>query len=475
MPPVRGGIIFVVGLEMPKLPSLNPSKPGALKRLELGKPNGNPSQNSLPKLSVPAFKSPDAASATNTPAAVKEAAAAQSVKTPVASNAVNPGSISSAKGPPLPIAASDKTSDSDALTTSISEVVPPTVSPSVKLATANDKTSISDALATVDLPIANEDVDSPEPDKKTVVADLVSVLKTASTSLENEPQGASEQAQVFSSKLTSNDTAPSSASVRIPKADATITYSADKLVADMKATSETEPLDAKKASVASDNEEKYEVNVSHYANYSDESKQDVYSDGTKENLKYAAKTPGSRFFSDFVNVIARPMHFWESQNAHPATISEVFLPHLLTLIILRALAYFVGGMLKAESEFSHVLVQTLTQVLMIFVFILAFAFCTSTVTAIVGRTLNFNRAFKFSAYAITPILVTGILSVIPVPHIATICDLVAMPWAFCVMGCGVVSYLHMPEKSAPPITGLFCGFMMCLWGALPILLPYLVN
>ncbi len=240
-----------------------------------------------------------------------------------------------------------------------------------------------------------------------------------------------------------------------------------------------EDLDAVEDIEASDqvdlqNDQKYQVNVKHYADYDLGHRKNIYSEDTKEKIQYAAKTLWGRFVGDLFSLLFRPKRFWESQEEHPATLTEALLPHLAVLVLIRAIASFIGSFVSSESGIKA-LGQALMQGLFIFVFVFTLSLCYSAVVAFTGKSFDYNRSLRFVCYVISPILVAGILSVIPINHFAAICDLLAMPYAFYVMGYGVVTFLKIPEKSASPITGLLCGIMMCLWGALPILLPYVLG
>ena len=218
----------------------------------------------------------------------------------------------------------------------------------------------------------------------------------------------------------------------------------------------------------------YSVNVQHYAHY-EKGEGDVYAERTREHLLYASKTPWARFLVDFMNVMVRPVHFWEGQSEHPATLAQIHFPHLVLLVWLRAIAVFVGGVLRQGSDAISELVSAFSQALLIFVFVWLLALIYSGIMAVVAKGFHFSRCLNFVAYAITPLLVINIMSVFPIPHMSMVCDIIALPYVFVVLGAGMLPFLKVPEKTAPILCGLFCGLMACLWSVLPILMPRLIS
>ena len=216
---------------------------------------------------------------------------------------------------------------------------------------------------------------------------------------------------------------------------------------------------------------RYEVNVQHYAQY-DKTETSGYSAETRKSLTYAARTPFARFFLDLGLILSRPSLFWRGQAEHPATLVQVHCPHLLVLIVLRTAAIILSGLFKSDQEISQVLVQAGTQALLIILLVWGLALL---IVPLTGRGFRYDKAVRFVGYGITPILFVGIVSIIPVPYLGTICDLLAMPWAFVVLGAGMLPYLKLKPEHAPVLTGLICGLLFCLWGVLPILIPYLID
>lgn len=218
---------------------------------------------------------------------------------------------------------------------------------------------------------------------------------------------------------------------------------------------------------------KYTVNVEKYAHYEDNG--EVYSQEMQRSLTYAAKSPIGRFVHDFFLLLIRPGAFWQQQNEHPATLLQLHFPHLAILVLLRMIAVFVGGFLIPTSDLTTVIIQSVTQGFLIFVLVWCFAVIIAGITAITGKGFHIDRGLRFAGYSITPILFTGIIAFIPVPYLATIFDLLAMPWAFVVLGAGILPYLNVKSDRAPIVSALLCGILMFLWAVLPMLIPHLVG
>lgn len=220
----------------------------------------------------------------------------------------------------------------------------------------------------------------------------------------------------------------------------------------------------------------YEVNVKHYANYDKTRAEDAsYSKEIQNNLAYASQTPFRRFFIDLICVLLHPSAFWRGQTTHAATIGQMHFPHLTVLILLRMIAVFIGGVLLPGANASQVLLQSVAQGLLILVSIWAFGLVVAGVSALGGGGFHYDKGLRFSGYVMTPTLFVGIISIIPVPYLSTICDLLSMPWAFVVLGAGILPYLKIKTEHAPMVTGLLCGLLLCLWGVMPMLIPFLMG
>ncbi|MBQ9394890.1 MAG: YIP1 family protein [Proteobacteria bacterium] len=231
-------------------------------------------------------------------------------------------------------------------------------------------------------------------------------------------------------------------------------------------TSAVQPAESKPAPAH------YEADVSHYARY--DKVDSGYSETTRKSLSYAAQTPFVRFFGDLIMVLTRPGAFWKAQDEHPATTSQLYWPHLTVLVLLRTAAIMGGGAFQHalnDVPLVQLLVIAGIQALMIYILVWILAMLISGISTLSGAGFQFDRAQKFVGYSLTPILVVGILSLIPLPYVDTVCDLIAMPWAFLVIGAGVLPYLKLKPEQGPVLTGLFCGLLLTLWGLVPILIP----
>ncbi len=220
----------------------------------------------------------------------------------------------------------------------------------------------------------------------------------------------------------------------------------------------------------------YEVDVHHYAKYDDVDS--GYTEATRKSLTYASQTPFMRFLGDLIMILTRPGAFWKAQDEHPATTSQLYWPHLTILILLRTMAIMGGGAFQyaiSEVPVGHLILTAAIQALMIFILMWIMSVLISGISTLAGAGFQFERAQKYVGYSLTPILVVGILSLIPLPYVDTICDLIAMPWAFLVMGAGVLPYLKLKSEQGPILTGVFCGLLLTLWGIVPILIPRLIG
>ena len=217
----------------------------------------------------------------------------------------------------------------------------------------------------------------------------------------------------------------------------------------------------------------YEVHVEQYAHY-DRSGESGYDESMQDSLRYAAQTPFARFLFDLFKILTRPGTFWKEQDAHPASIGQLHFPHLVVLVGLRAIALFVGKLLQPESDAVSVLVHVLFQIVLMFVSIWTLALLISGILSLGGGGFHYERSLRYVGYAVTPMLFVGIIQIIPIPWMGIACELLAMPWAFVVLGAGVLPYLKVRAERAPTFAGLFCGLMLCVWSLLQLLLPTLL-
>lgn len=187
------------------------------------------------------------------------------------------------------------------------------------------------------------------------------------------------------------------------------------------------------------------------------------------------QAPFVSFALNIVNVLFRPNFFWKQQSKYKTALSKLFWPHLLILVSLRSLAFFVGSFLNPEVSFLSAVLQGVSSFILIFLAIFIFAFIIAATSKISGSKFSFSDSLRFISYAVTPLLFIGFLAAIPMPYIRIVADFIAMPHSFFVMGAGIVPLLNIPAKRSAPVAGLFCGILLCVWGALPTLVPILIH
>ncbi|MBO4351703.1 MAG: YIP1 family protein, partial [Proteobacteria bacterium] len=123
----------------------------------------------------------------------------------------------------------------------------------------------------------------------------------------------------------------------------------------------------------------------------------------------------------------------------------------------------------------NALILGASEIILIFALVWGMSLIISGVGALSGHKGGIDRAVRFVGYSVTPLLVIGIISCIPVLWLTTVLDVIAMPWAFIIMGSGVYYYLReKPERSAI-VTSLLCGLLLILWTVLPLLIPQILS
>ncbi|GEM_PF-6882741 len=222
---------------------------------------------------------------------------------------------------------------------------------------------------------------------------------------------------------------------------------------------------------ASEGAARYEVDVQRYANY--DGTESGYSEDVEEAILYAARSPFSRFFSDLPSILTRPGYFWRGQVEHPATMAQLHWPHLSILIVIRALFKFIGAV--QNVSIGNALTLAISEIILIFALVWGMGLILSGFLAVTGRKGGIGRAVRFVGYSITPLLVVGIISMIPIPLLAPVMDVIAMPWAFVIMGAGVYHYLREKPESIAMVTALLCGLLLILWSLLPMFIPQILG
>ncbi|MFT7625181.1 MAG: hypothetical protein ACI9WU_004372 [Myxococcota bacterium] len=186
-----------------------------------------------------------------------------------------------------------------------------------------------------------------------------------------------------------------------------------------------------------------------------------------------AGTQWSRFAARLLDVLLRPQRFWRDVRREEIAIRELLFPHLVILIGVLAGAGFIGQLL-GDAGFGSAVGQLVTSFVSWFAMVGVFAIVAGSIASAKGARLSMSDSMRYAAYGLTPLFVVGVFSAIPLPHVAPIAGLIAMPWAFYVLSAGVVPCLGISTERSAPIAGLMCGATLILWTIMPTLLPELV-
>ena len=189
-------------------------------------------------------------------------------------------------------------------------------------------------------------------------------------------------------------------------------------------------------------------------------------DARKEDAKAGS---WSHFFGTVGKLLFRPTEAWKQINKTKAPLGSILWPHVVGLLLARGCAEFLGNLLQSQG-LAVAFGQMASSALSWFVLIWIFAVAAASIAGSRGGELVVQDSFRFSAYALTPLFVIGILAVIPVPYLSRIADLLVMPYAFYVMAVGVVPMLRIPLEKAPGAIGLLTGTLVLLWAMIPTLL-----
>lgn len=163
-----------------------------------------------------------------------------------------------------------------------------------------------------------------------------------------------------------------------------------------------------------------------------------------------------QFFKNLVGILFRPSATWTRLAEESPPVGRVMWPHVLVLVIVRAVAEGAGALLS-DQGFGEALKLSILSFGTWLALVWLFATVALTIASARQGKSQFGDALRFSAFGITPFLVFGILSAIPMPQVATVADAVALPWAFYVLSVGVVPQLKVPIERAPGAVGLLTG------------------
>ncbi|PKN55534.1 MAG: hypothetical protein CVU56_20860 [Deltaproteobacteria bacterium HGW-Deltaproteobacteria-14] len=172
-----------------------------------------------------------------------------------------------------------------------------------------------------------------------------------------------------------------------------------------------------------------------------------------------------RFLARTAFVSLRPRAFWtklREGGAVPST-AELLWPHALILTLADGAAVAVGDIIHghpADVVALHGALAFATAFLLVIVFALV---ARAVVAGRGGAGVNLHEAFAFSVYGLTPLLLLGILNVIPVKWLSMIIGFIALPYSFYVLAVGVVPFLRVPERRGAEGAGLLSAGLLLAW------------
>ncbi len=182
----------------------------------------------------------------------------------------------------------------------------------------------------------------------------------------------------------------------------------------------------------------------------------------------------SRFFKRLIKLLARPAAFWETVREEEISLGEIMWPHIILMIGIRALAGLIGSLLSGGTAMAA-MAAFASSFLSWLALVWVFAIIVGSVATARGARISARDPLRFAAYGLAPLFLVGILAAVPLPYVAPIAELIAMPYTFHVMALGVVPLLGVPLKRAPQTVGLLCGLLVVLWGIMPTLVPLIVE
>lgn len=170
-----------------------------------------------------------------------------------------------------------------------------------------------------------------------------------------------------------------------------------------------------------------------------------------------------RFLRNTVLVSFLPRTFWRRLAAEGVpTFREVLWPHTILLSALGGVAALIGGVTlgrEVDVIVAHSLLTFVGSVIMV----LAFGLIARAISGAEKGSAGFRAAFAFGVYGLTPMLILGVLHIIPVPLVHTIAGLLALPYAFYVISLGVGPVLAVPDKRGAEATGLLAAAALLAW------------
>jgi hypothetical protein len=182
-----------------------------------------------------------------------------------------------------------------------------------------------------------------------------------------------------------------------------------------------------------------------------------------------AGSPWADFFTHLIEILFRPSQAWERLSKDPQPLIEVLWPHVVVLLLARALAEFIGSLLQGRGILPS-LGQFGLGAVGWFALVWAFGLVTMGIASARGGRVVVQDAIRYAGYGLTPLFVVGILSFVPVQYIPAVADALTMPYTFYVMAVGVGPMLRVPEEKLAGTVGLLNGALLLLWALIPTLL-----
>lgn len=146
-------------------------------------------------------------------------------------------------------------------------------------------------------------------------------------------------------------------------------------------------------------------------------------------------------------LISAPALEWRAIAAHPPATRTLMLGHAAPLSAVMALAWATGAVLAPPHQGAHLpfALMAMTTLLLCLVSILLQAAAIALLLPMYGRGRDWRRAMVVAAYAVTPVLMCGILFVVPTLVIVVV---IALPYAGYLIFAGVQEVLGVGPGDA---------------------------
>jgi len=173
--------------------------------------------------------------------------------------------------------------------------------------------------------------------------------------------------------------------------------------------------------------------------------------------------PFWHFLGRTLLVTFRPRAFWRrlAESGAPS-FGELIWPHTTILSALGGIAAMVGGIAR-ERPMDIIVAHSLLTFAGSVIMVLAFGFVARIIAGAERGSAKFAESFAFGVYGMTPMLILGVLHVVPSPLVHSIVGLLALPYAFFVISLGVRPMLAIPNERAAEATGLLTAAALLSW------------